>query len=738
MANADDIIRVRLVLDESTVSAVENRVRNIVNRLNSQQFNIQVNQTSINNAIARLRELENTANRIQNQNININANLTTAQQSYRLETERLRVSQQLAVQRELTAQSENRAIAALSAQNRTLNITRTNTENINQNVEHTYNNLRNANNAGNDFANHLARGLQYLLQYRILNSILSSVTDAVAEIKDLDKELIAYRKATNATEDEMKSLTKTAFQTAKAMGQVPSAYGKAISTFGKAGYRDTAKELSELSLLTQSVGDVDADISNQFLLATDKAYKYQGSIESLTKVLDGANSIENNYATSIQKVADGMGLIAPLAAQQEVAVNELMAGLGTITAVTQRSGSEAARSLRALILNIRGVKGAILDETTGEMLDDASIKKTEEVLNKYGFKIREFKNGAEDLREPMKVVEEIANSLKSGALSEVGLQEITDTIGGKLRSSQLTALISNFDMYKQMLKTYSEADGSARREMEISLDSYEKKLQSVKASWAEYIASLADSRTVKNAIDALGVAIDMLNTPIGKVLSQIILINTALTVSSRLWQMIRSRSIVADILSLGVAEGNLKDAIGLVNGHLREQAVHFLSSPTGQFAAGLTLVIGVIEGVKFAIKQHNDAIQTYVNSQKEIISTADENIQKYEEEKSSLESLQKKLSEARGDKTKLSEVTIELNKAIGNTPDLLNDEANAYDIANAKIRARIKELGDLTTAEKNRKVNAQREIFKSNETSVKFGTDDMTAVGLSIDIKEAS
>ena len=154
-------------------------------------------------------------------------------------------------------------------------------------------------------------------------------------------------------------------------------------------------------------------------------------------------------------------------------------------------------------------------------------------------------------------------------------------------------------------------------------------MQSVKASWAEYIASLADSRTVKNAIDALGVAIDMLNTPIGKVLSQIILINTALTVSSRLWQMIRSRSIVADILSLGVAEGNLKDAIGLVNGHLREQAVHFLSSPTGQFAAGLTLVIGVIEGVKFAIKQHNDAIQTYFNSQKEIISTADDNIQKY-------------------------------------------------------------------------------------------------------------
>lgn len=84
----------------------------------------------------------------------------------------------------------------------------------------------------------------------------------------------------------------------------------------------------------------------------------------LSTVLDKANTIENNYATSIEKLAEGLPNVASTAAMAKVPIDELLAALGTITAVTQESGSKASYALRSLILNIVGSVGAEVDEAT--------------------------------------------------------------------------------------------------------------------------------------------------------------------------------------------------------------------------------------------------------------------------------------------------------------------------------------------------------------------------------------
>ena len=57
------------------------------------------------------------------------------------------------------------------------------------------------------------------------------------------------------------------------------------------------------------------ETANKFLLAVDAAYKYRGSIDALTRVLDGANEISNNYVTSVDKLASGMGIVSSLTEQ---------------------------------------------------------------------------------------------------------------------------------------------------------------------------------------------------------------------------------------------------------------------------------------------------------------------------------------------------------------------------------------------------------------------------------------
>ena len=48
---ADDRIQLNLVLNEATVSAVEGRVRNLVNRLNNQNISVNINGQNFDNLI---------------------------------------------------------------------------------------------------------------------------------------------------------------------------------------------------------------------------------------------------------------------------------------------------------------------------------------------------------------------------------------------------------------------------------------------------------------------------------------------------------------------------------------------------------------------------------------------------------------------------------------------------------------------------------------------------------------
>lgn len=360
-----------------------------------------------------------------------------------------------------------------------------------------------------------------------LKAFTSSMKEALSTIKDVDAELVTVRKVTGFSEEKMASIERGAYATASKYGESAQDYLASVASFARAGYRDQAEALAELSLKTQIVGDTTADTANQFLLAVDKAYQYQGSIEKLTKVLDGANELDNKYATSIEKIAEGMGIVAPVAAQMHVTIDELAAGIGTITAVTQRSGAESARALRALFLNIAGDTKTEIEEgvtwTTGE------IEGLRDIIKKYSKDAYEAAQATGDVIDPMKAMAGLAKSMKEGVLSEQELVQMVSDIGGKLRSSQLLAIIQNWDMYEAMLEDFKNAAGSADKEIKNAMDSWERKVSVLKNSWAEFVAKTIDSGVIKGALDLLNELI----TGIGDLGTAIALVGTGIS----LWKL---------------------------------------------------------------------------------------------------------------------------------------------------------------------------------------------------------
>lgn len=364
----------------------------------------------------------------------------------------------------------------------------------------------------------LARIIAKIAAWQVLNGAVATVKRSFAEVletmKAVDTELTTIQKVTDMSDASLKKLGDTAYSTASKYGVAADEYLQNIATFSKAGYQELAQGLGELAIKTQLVGDVNAETASKFLLSTDAAYKYNGSVEALSAVLDKANAVENNYATSIEKIAEGMPIVASVAEMANISVEETIAALGTITAKTQESGTSAARAFRALILNIIGDTETEIEDGVTWSADE--IESLNDVLWTYSRSAMEAAQATGEIVNPMVAIAGLSQAMEDGLLTEAKLAEIASSLGGKLRTNQLVALIEGWDTVIAMLGTMETAAGSADKEVETMLGSWEKKSQVLKNTWTETVASYLDTDAIKGAIDGLTTVVDALDSGFGK------------------------------------------------------------------------------------------------------------------------------------------------------------------------------------------------------------------------------
>lgn len=409
----------------------------------------------------------------------------------------------------------------------------------------------------------LDRIVAKIVAWQVINAgvaaMIRTVTNAVKTMKAVDDELVTVRKVTGMDEEQLKALEDRAYEVSTALGVTAETYLNATSAFARAGYKNQSADLAELAVKTQLVGDVTEDVANQFLLSVDAAYKFHGSITELSKVLDGANELDNKYATSIEKIAEGLGTVAPVAAQMHVSVGELSAAIGTITAVTQRSGTEAARALRALMLNIVGDTKTEIDEgvtwTTGEI---AGLR---DVIRQYAPAAYEAAEATKSIINPMEAIGGLAQAMKEGTLSEQKLMEMVSDIGGKLRTSQLLALIQNWDMYKSMLEDFGDAVGSADKEVENALDSWTRKTNQLSNAWTQYISHLVETDVIKGGLDVLIGLVQALDSPLGEATGKLGLLYGALTLIDKFTHA----NIISTLGTLAKSFLGVGEAAGIAN-----------------------------------------------------------------------------------------------------------------------------------------------------------------------------
>ena len=336
--------------------------------------------------------------------------------------------------------------------------------------------------------------------------IAQTFRSAFGEMKNMSDAMAEYRKVTGATAEEMETLRNSAYEVAKAYGESASGVISSAANMARAGYKENSLAMAELATKTKLVGDMTQEAADKFLIAVDAAYKYNGSVEQLSAVLDAANALDNQYATTIEKISDGMTLVASLASTAHVPIEQLMAALGTMTAVTQRSGAETARGLRSIILNVIGDTSTEIEE--GVTATEESVKSMTDALIKYGDESVKAAAKAGKIINPMEAIVALQKAWKENQITEEDLYKISNDVAGKRYYNVFTALIQNPEMYNDMLQSIAESMGSAQNEIDILMDSWSKKLEKLKTTWTQLVNQSISEGFIKDLIDGATAALE--------------------------------------------------------------------------------------------------------------------------------------------------------------------------------------------------------------------------------------
>ena len=143
-----------------------------------------------------------------------------------------------------------------------------------------------------EIGNSFKRIGQFTYTYGIIQQIPNAIAQSVSELKQMDDILTEISKTSDLTTSQLKELGSTSFDSASKYGKKASDYLTGIQEMSRSGYYgEQAKQMANLSVLAQAAGDLDANMANSYLLASNAAYQYQGNVEKLNALLDGQNMI---------------------------------------------------------------------------------------------------------------------------------------------------------------------------------------------------------------------------------------------------------------------------------------------------------------------------------------------------------------------------------------------------------------------------------------------------------------
>lgn len=343
-----------------------------------------------------------------------------------------------------------------------------------------------------------------------ISAIASKAKEAIAQLKEVNTYLTRLSSLNNSlSKSQLKQIGSDAFDVAGRYGKSATDYLAALQEISRQGYKN-AESIAELSVAVQNAGDLTSELADRYIIAADKAYKMNGSVEALTATLDGANNITNHNAVSMTELAEGMSAVGTQAASSQMKIDETTAALATLIAVTNESGTEMGNAFKGILMNLQQITGVVGDG--GDIIDEDSLSEYEKACNDLGVSLSQVKDGAVSLKEPMQLLKELSEEYTKLDASDSRRSNLLSSLGGDERAIALNAILENYDLYEKMLQDYADGTGSIAKEAEKTADSWEGSLNRLSNTWTDTLGNIANSDAIVSIVNGLNGLLSVINT----------------------------------------------------------------------------------------------------------------------------------------------------------------------------------------------------------------------------------
>lgn len=300
-------------------------------------------------------------------------------------------------------------------------------------------------------------------------------------ITEIDSKMISLAKVMGDGAD-LESVFERANSAAIQFGQTIGGVLDTYTEFARQGMNeaDTAV-FGNAALVAANVGEIDAKQAAEYLTSISAQWETQAT--DAMRQVDSLNQISNEYATTVEKLAQGQAKAGSTAKSMGLTFDETNAVIGALTAKTKQSGDEIGNFMKAVLPKLYVGVGKSTIEGLGINMKEA--------------------NG--ETKSAIALLEEVSQKIKG--IDKEQQATIIRGLGGTYHYQRMQVLLDDLSkadsLYKQIKDTSENSAGSAIAENQKYLESVEAKINKAKVAIEQFALALGDAFVKSGMLDGL-------------------------------------------------------------------------------------------------------------------------------------------------------------------------------------------------------------------------------------------
>lgn len=562
--------------------------------------------------------------------------------------------------------------------------------------------------------NIFAQGFQRRAEWFMTGSLFFGVTngakDAVKAISDVEMGITEIARVMEDSSFQFNRYRDDILQFGVDYGQTFDNVQDIALRWAQAGYNVTdSLENTKTSLLALNTAEMDAKAATEDLIGI--MAQWQLTSKDLPLILDEINKTADDFTVTSQDLVDGLLRSSGAAKIMGLSIEQTLSLLTVMREASGRTGREVGNALNSILSYVQRPSAIKTLEGLGiQVFADAAKTQFRNVMDifqdiasRWGTLSSDIQDGFVKAADDAGLYnEELANAIGTQQeWNDLQQRDIAQAAAGVYRRNYFIGMIERLSGAQEVLNNMTDAAGYSQEENARTMDTLEKKYQSLQVAATQLAVSMGDAGmtgVLKGLTDAGTGTLELLNSLDPNLRNFIVLWAELAIIIKTTQSALKLFGITLPVVtSLTSGLAGLKAAVAGLTVSIK-----------GFFVANWPLL--AITGVVAAIVAIASAIKKADEEQKQFIETTKKNIESLTDQKSGLQQLsaeyetlkskEQNLTATADEKLRLLEVQKELVSQYGVSITGINAEGQAYSDSIEMIKLRTRAIEDELSAER--------------------------------------